>query len=100
MHNFIYSAYPMTPQTVSSNKKVTFFKFIRQSFQNHEYNYTKSSLRQAIVLLAILMILELRPESVFAVVDMFFVGKPGENTIATVGLTESVVALVYALAIG
>jgi putative MATE family efflux protein len=46
------------------------------------------------------MILELSLESVFAVVDMFFVGKLGENAIATVGLTESVVTIVYSLAMG
>jgi putative MATE family efflux protein len=46
------------------------------------------------------MILELSLESVFAVVDMFFVGKLGENAIATVGLTESVVTIVYSVAIG
>lgn len=46
------------------------------------------------------MILELSLESVFAVVDMFFVGKLGENAIATVGLTESVITIVYSIAIG
>ena len=46
------------------------------------------------------MILELSLESVFAVVDMFFVGKLGQNAIATVGLTESVIAIVYSIAIG
>src|ERR1700685_2313362 len=46
------------------------------------------------------MILELSLESVFALVDMFFVGKLGQNAIATVGLTESVISLVYSIAIG
>jgi putative MATE family efflux protein len=46
------------------------------------------------------MILELSLESVFALVDMFFVGKLGQNAIATVGLTESVISLVYSVAIG
>lgn len=90
----------MTTQAVFSHKKKRLFKLIKQSFQNQAYDYTKGSLRQAIILLAIPMVLELSLESVFAVVDMFFVGKLGENAIATVGLTESVITLVYALAIG
>ncbi len=65
-----------------------------------EHDYTKGSMREAIVLLAIPMILELSLESVFALVDMFFVGKLGRNAIATVGLTESVVTIVYSAAIG
>jgi putative MATE family efflux protein len=67
-----------------------------------EHDYTKGSLRGAIVLLAIPMILELSLESVFAVVDMFFVSHlpNSKNAMATVGLTESVVALVYTVAIG
>ncbi len=51
-------------------------------------------------MLAIPMILELSLESVFAVVDMFFVSKLGPHAIATVGLTESVISLVYSIAIG
>ncbi len=77
-----------------------FFHLIRQSLKGEEYDYTQGSIRKAIALLAIPMILELSLESVFAVVDMFFVGKLGENAIATVGLTESVVTLVYSVAIG
>ncbi|MBP6793589.1 MAG: MATE family efflux transporter [Saprospiraceae bacterium] len=57
-------------------------------------------MNKAIVLLAIPMILELSLESVFAVVDMFFVGKLGPSAIATVGLTEAVVTLIYSVAIG
>lgn len=63
-------------------------------------DYTQGSIRKAVFLLAIPMILELSLESVFAVVDMFFVGKLGQNAIATVGLTESVITIVYSVAIG
>lgn len=73
---------------------------IMQAIRGKEHDYTKGSIRKAIILLAIPMILELCLESVFAVVDMFFVGKLGENAIATVGLTESVVSIIYAIAIG
>ncbi len=70
------------------------------SIKGVEHDYTKGTINKAIILLAIPMILELCLESVFALVDMFFVGKLGKNAIATVGLTESVVTIVYSAAIG
>src|SRR5215212_6718317 len=90
----------MSQVYTSSNKFFTLWSLIKRSLRGNQYDYTQGSIRHAIVLLAIPMILELSLESVFAVVDMFFVGKLGENAIATVGLTESVVTLVYSLAIG
>lgn len=73
---------------------------IRLSLNGEQQDYTKGSIPRAVFLLAIPMILELSLESVFAVVDMFFVGKLGENAIATVGLTESVISIIYSIAIG
>ncbi|MBL0049448.1 MAG: MATE family efflux transporter [Bacteroidetes bacterium] len=78
----------------------TFWKAIKLSLNGEEQDYTQGSMRKAVFLLAIPMILELSLESVFALVDMFFVGKLGENAIATVGLTEAVITLVYSIAIG
>jgi putative MATE family efflux protein len=72
----------------------------RQSLNGEEQDYTQGSISKAVFLLAIPMILELSLESVFAVVDMFFVSKLGQNAIATVGLTESVVTIIYSVAIG
>ncbi len=72
----------------------------RQSLSGAEQDYTQGSISKAVFLLAIPMILELSLESVFAVVDMFFVSKLGQNAIATVGLTESVVTIIYSVAIG
>ena len=73
---------------------------IKQSLSGEEQDYTQGSIPRAVFLLAVPMILELSLESVFAVVDMFFVSKLGENAIATVGLTESFIMIVYSLAIG
>jgi putative MATE family efflux protein len=73
---------------------------VKQSLNGEEQDYTQGSIRKAVFLLAIPMMLELCLESVFAVVDMFFVGRLGANAIATVGLTESVMFLVYSLAMG
>jgi putative MATE family efflux protein len=76
------------------------FNIIRTSLNGEQRDYTQGNLTRAIFLLAIPMILELSLESVFAVVDIFFVSKLGPHAIATVGLTESVVSLVYSIAIG
>lgn len=85
---------------LSRQRFATAISLIRQSFKGEEHDYTSGSISQAVFLLAIPMILELSLESVFAVVDIFFVSKLGENAIATVGLTESVITIVYSLAIG
>ncbi len=90
--------------TTYTNKLSHFFALLKQSLKGGEHDYTQGSLRGAIVLLAIPMILELSLESVFAVVDMYFVSHlPAPHNkvaMATVGLTESVVALIYTIAIG
>lgn len=90
----------MSQSTTYTNKVSHFFSLVKRSLRGDEYDYTQGSLRGAIVLLAIPMILELSLESVFAVVDMFFVGKLGANAIATVGLTELAITIVYSVAIG
>lgn len=76
------------------------WRILRESLNGEEQAYTKGSIDRAIVLLSIPMILEMAMESLFAVVDIFFVAKTGPEAIATVGITESVLTLVYAIAIG
>lgn len=85
-----------------NNKLAYYFSLIKQALKGSEHDYTQGSIRKAIFLLAIPMILELSLESVFAVVDMYFVGHlpNSKNAVATVGLTESVVSIVYSIAIG
>lgn len=78
----------------------TLFSVVVQSLKGESTDFTSGSIPKAVILLAIPMILELCLESVFALVDLFFVGKLGENAVATVGLTESVMTLIYSLAIG
>ena len=74
---------------------------VRDALSGEQHEYTSGSLNRAIALLAIPMMLEMAMESVFAVVDIYFVSKwGGADAIATVGLTESVVTLIYAVAIG
>ncbi len=73
---------------------------VKQSLKGEMQDFTQGSIPLAVFMLAVPMILELSLESVFAVVDIFFVGKLGQNAIATVGLTESVITIVYSIAIG
>ncbi len=76
------------------------WQLIKDAILGKEQDFTSLSLKTAIVILAIPMILEMMMESLFAVVDIFFVAKLGEHAIATVGLTESVIVLVYAIGFG
>jgi putative MATE family efflux protein len=84
----------------TANRLSYFWSLIKKSLWGEQHDYTQGSIRSAIVLLAIPMILELSLESVFAVVDIFFVSKLGSNAIATVGLTELAITIVYSVAIG
>lgn len=76
------------------------FSLIRQSLNGELQDYTQGSIRKAVILLAIPMMLEMCMESVFAVVDIYFVSHLGKHAVSTVGLTESVITIVYSLAIG
>src|SRR6476660_1942067 len=79
----------------------TLWSTIRESIAgSHRGSYTDGSIDRAIVLLAIPMVLELVLESVFAVVDVFFVSRVGPDAVATVGLTEAMMTMIYAVAMG
>jgi len=86
----------------STYKLSGIFSLIIQSIKGIQMDYTKGSLRKAIILLAVPMILEMCMESVFALVDLFFVGHlpNAEHTVQTVGLTESVLSIIYSIAFG
>jgi len=77
-----------------------FFHYFKQAISGKEQDFTNGSIRKAVLLLSIPMILEMMMESIFAIVDIFYVSKVSVNAVATIGLTESVVTLIYAVAIG
>ena len=86
--------------TVPNLPQAGFWSSIREALRGSHQDYTAGSLNRAILLLAIPMVLEMVLESLFAVVDVFFVGRLGADAVATVGLTESLLTLVFAVAIG
>jgi putative MATE family efflux protein len=73
---------------------------VREALRGSHQDYTAGNLNRAILLLAIPMVLEMVLESLFAVVDVFWVGRLGADAVATVGLTESMLALVFAVGMG
>jgi len=84
----------------SSSLPFTFWRSVRQSLRGEEHDYTALPLNRAVILLAVPMVLEMIMESLFAVVDVFWVSKLGKEAVAVVGITESVMTLIYAVAIG
>ena len=78
----------------------TLWQSIKEALRGSHQDYTTGSLNRSILLLAIPMVLEMVLESLFAVVDVFWVSRLGPNAIATVGLTESVLTLVFAVGLG
>lgn len=81
-------------------RTVKLFRDLREAISGTEQDFTKERLGRAIFLLSIPMALEMLMESIFAIADIYFVSKLGPDAIATVGITESLITLVYAMAMG
>jgi putative MATE family efflux protein len=89
-----------TPAPEESGAPLSLWAAIREALRGTHRDYTQGAVSHAILILAIPMVLEMIMESVFAVCDVFFVSKLGASAVATVGLTESWITLVFALAMG
>ena len=88
----------MTSSNIPSFKKL--LNYFWTAVSGKETEFTSGSIRKAIFMLSIPMILEMLMESIFAIVDIAYVSQVSVNAVATIGLTESVITLIYALAIG
>ena len=89
-----------TATTNDADERRTLWSELRNALRGTNLDYTKIPMRRAVFLLAVPMVLELVLESTFAVVDIYFVGKLGSSAVATVGLTETILFLLYAIGIG
>jgi len=91
---------PAVDSTIAPSHTESFWGTIREALHGSRRDFTEGPVGRAVLLLAIPMVLEVVLESVFAVADIFWVSHLGEAAIATVGITESMMALVYTLAAG
>ncbi len=84
----------------TSSQPAGFWASVREAIHGSHQDFTTGSINRAILLLAIPMVLEMAMESLFAIVDVFWVARLGSNAVAIVGLTESMLTLVFAVALG
>ena len=89
------------------SEKITVFKknkkrlhFLKKSLKGERKEFTKGNINKAVLILAIPMILEMIMESIFSLVDLYFVSKISINAVSTIGLTESVITIIYAISTG
>src|SRR3984885_10752633 len=89
-----------TQEVTLESKPIALWPSIREALRGSHQDFTSVSLNRAILLLAIPMVLEMVLESLFAVVDVFWVGRLGADAVATIGLTESMLSLIFAVGLG
>jgi putative MATE family efflux protein len=87
-------------QTRAFNKLRSIFHDISEAVSGTEQDFTEGKLSRAILLLSIPAVLEMVMESIFVLVDIYFVSKLGADAVATVGITESMITIIYAISIG
>jgi putative MATE family efflux protein len=86
--------------TVAVQKRTTIWQALLEAIRGAQQDFTEGSISRAVILLAVPMVLEMCMESLFAIANVFWVTRLGSNAVATVGLTESMLTLVFSVAIG
>ena len=94
------SAFNTSAPETAGDQKHTFWGSVWEALRGSHQDFTSGNLNRTILLLAIPMVLEMVLESLFAVVDVFWVGRLGADAVATVGITETLLALVFAIGLG
>ncbi len=89
-----------TPAEDNAQPQGSMLSAIVEAIRGSERDYTEGTIGRAVLMLSVPMVLEMLMESIFAVVDVFWVAKLGADAVATVGITESLLTLIYTLAIG
>src|SRR6266498_291717 len=90
----------MEATTIAAESQPSLWSSLVEAIRGSHQDFTSATLNRAILLLAVPMVLEMVLESLFAVVDVFWVSRLGANAVATVGLTESMLSLVFAVGMG
>jgi len=85
---------------VPTSRFQEFWRTLREAMRGSSLDYTTAPIGRAIFMLAVPMMLEMVMESIFAVADIFWVARLGADAVATVGLTESMLTLIYSVAMG
>jgi len=92
---------PSSPSSIAGAESVSFWTIVKESVRGEvHHDFTEGPIGRAILLLAVPMVLEVVLESIFAVADIFWVSHLGPDAVASVGLTESLLTVVYPLAMG
>jgi len=88
------------PTVQAPAEPISFWRSVWQALRGEHHDYTSEHLPRAVLLLAVPMVLEMVMESLFAIADVFWVSRLGRDAVAIVGITESLMSLIYAVAIG
>jgi putative MATE family efflux protein len=91
---------PAAESTEHHAPPTSLWRIVVESLKGAHHDYTAVPLNRAVLLLAVPMVLEMIMESLFAVVDVFWVSRLGSDAVAVIGITESIMTLIYAVAIG